>query len=54
MNWGIGKWITGRLLKINQCMNSPRNQKIKVQEYIDEYYLGQFEENKIGREPPIF
>ena len=35
--------------KVQQCMTSSRNHKIVGQVQIDEFYIGQYEENKIGR-----
>ena len=35
--------------KVQQCMTSSRNHKIVGQVHIDEFYIGQYEENKIGR-----
>jgi len=35
--------------KVQQCMTSSRKHKIVGQVHIDEFYIGQYEENKIGR-----
>jgi len=35
--------------KIQQCMSSSKQHKIVGQVHIDEFYIGQYEENKVGR-----